>query len=122
MTKSIIMTKLRMTKSRIYYNMSSGIWIIYQKNNKILSGEPVRGPDGHCLRAAVGEEGEFVGRIVRGDPVKDFEGYRDRTATEKKILKNVFAEGDFYFRSGDIMVMDELGWFYFQDRAGDTFR
>ena len=27
-----------------------------------------------------------------------------------------------YFRSGDIMCMDEFGWIYFMDRAGDTFR
>jgi len=86
------------------------------------TGEPVRGADGMCQRAAIGEEGEFVGRIVRGDPVMDFEGYRDKTATEKKILRDVFSEGDLYFRSGDIMVMDEIGWLYFRDRAGDTFR
>lgn len=24
--------------------------------------------------------------------------------------------------SGDILVMDELGYFYFKDRTGDTFR
>ena len=25
-------------------------------------------------------------------------------------------------RSGDILVLDEEGWLYFQDRKGDTFR
>ena len=53
---------------------------------------------------------------------KDFQGYRDPEATKKKVLENVFGQGDLYFRSGDILVMDELGWLYFKDRSGDTFR
>ena len=31
-------------------------------------------------------------------------------------------KGDRAFASGDIMVMDELGYVYFRDRIGDTFR
>ena len=69
-----------------------------------------------------GEAGEFIGKIVRGDPVKDFEGYKDKEATKKKILADVFTKGDLYFRSGDVLVKDELGYLYFKDRYGDTFR
>ena len=77
---------------------------------------------GFCIQCAPGEGGEFIGKIVKGDPLKDFVGYQDKEATEKKILRNVFAQGDLYFRSGDYMVKDEFGWLYFLDRLGDTFR
>jgi fatty-acyl-CoA synthase len=49
-------------------------------------------------------------------------GYADKAATEKKVLRNAFAPGDAYFRTGDLMRMDEEGYFYFVDRVGDTFR
>ncbi|KAG7160226.1 Long-chain fatty acid transport protein 1-like [Homarus americanus] len=69
-----------------------------------------------------GEAGEFVGVIKRNDPIRDFHGYADKKATEKKIVKDVMKKGDTAFRSGDILVMDELGYMYFKDRTGDTFR
>lgn len=43
-------------------------------------------------------------------------------ASEKKIIHDVFKNGDLYFNSGDILVMDAMGYFYFKDRTGDTFR
>lgn len=86
------------------------------------TGDPIRDTNGFCIPCGPGEPGEFIGKIVRGDPVKDFQGYRDPEATKKKVLTNVFRQGDLYFRSGDILVMDELGWLYFKDRSGDTFR
>ena len=64
----------------------------------------------------------MVGKIVRGDPIKDFKGYKDATATNKKVLSNVLKKGDLFFRSGDILIMDELGFLTFKDRVGDTFR
>ena len=59
---------------------------------------------------------------MKGDPIKDFVGYKDDTATSKKIVKDVINKGDLFFRSGDILSMDELGWIYFKDRIGDTYR
>jgi len=34
----------------------------------------------------------------------------------------VFAPGDSWYRTGDLMRQDEQGFFYFVDRVGDTFR
>ncbi len=84
--------------------------------------EPVRNDEGLCMKTDPGEPGEFIGKIVKGDPIKDFKGYKDSSATNKKVLSDVFKKGDMYFRTGDIMVMDEFGNISFKDRAGDTFR
>ena len=87
-----------------------------------VTGQELRGPDGLCIRCKPGEPGEFVGQIVKNHPVRDFDGYADKAATQKKIVKNVWKSGDMCFRSGDILIMDEFGWLYFKDRSGDTFR
>lgn len=87
-------------------------------------GEPVRNADGFCIRCAVNEAGEVLGKIV-DDPSNvgsRFEGYTDKLASEKKVLRNVFAAGDSWIRTGDLMRKDEKGYFYFVDRIGDTFR
>jgi len=87
------------------------------------SGSPVRGDDGLCIACAAGEVGEAVGRIGTADRGGGhFEGYTDPAETEKKILRDVFAEGDAWFRTGDLMLRDEQGYFHFVDRIGDTFR
>lgn len=86
------------------------------------TGEELRDENGFCINCKPGEPGEFVGKIVKNDPVKDFVGYTDQAATRKKMVSNVWSRGDVCFRSGDILVMDEFGWLYFKDRCGDTFR
>merc|ERR1712183_803954 len=50
------------------------------------------------------------------------QGYVDKVATKKKIVRDVLLKGDTYFRSGDLLYADEFGWMYFMDRMGDTFR
>ena len=86
-------------------------------------GGPVRNADGLCTVCARGEVGEAIGRIGAADDGGGrFEGYTDADETEKKILRDVLAKGDAWFRTGDLMRLDEGGYFHFVDRVGDTFR
>lgn len=87
------------------------------------SGAPLRNDEGFCIACARGEAGEAIGRIGRADEGGGrFEGYTDASETEKKILRDVFAKGDAWFRTGDLMRLDDKGFFHFVDRIGDTFR
>lgn len=87
-----------------------------------ITREILRDSNGFCIRCEPNEPGIFVGKINRKNAVNDFAGYTDKSATKEKVLENVFRKGDCFFNSGDILVMDELGYFYFKDRTGDTFR
>ena len=86
--------------------------------------KPMRDADGRCIPCKPGEIGEIIGEIIDDPnaPANRFEGYADTNANETKILRNVFRDGDAWFRSGDLVTRDERGYFYFVDRIGDTFR
>jgi fatty-acyl-CoA synthase len=88
------------------------------------SGEPRRNGEGFCERCLANEVGEAVGLIPGGD--KDlagrFEGYADAEASARKVLRNVFKDGDAWYRTGDLMRRDERGFYYFVDRVGETYR
>lgn len=86
------------------------------------TGDVVRDKNGLCVLCKPGEPGEFIGKIVKNHPSREFDGYVDKKATEKKIAHDVMSKGDMWFRSGDLLTMDEFGWMYFVDRMGDTFR
>ena len=90
----------------------------------VATNAPVRDARGFCVPCAVNETGEALGRIgnARGDIGRRFKGYTSAADTEKKILRDVFAPDDAWFRTGDLMRRDEKGFFYFVDRIGDTFR
>ena len=83
---------------------------------------PARDAAGRCVRCAPHEASEALGEIVSANGATRFEGYTDSAASATKILRNVFAAGDAWYRTGDLMRQDEQGFFYFVDRVGETYR
>lgn len=85
---------------------------------------PKRNAQGYCEICDPGEVGEVISQILNDPkrPSQRFEGYSNSGESKQKVLKSVFEPGDRWFRSGDLMRRDALGYFYFIDRIGDTFR
>jgi fatty-acyl-CoA synthase len=88
------------------------------------TSEPRRNSQGFCEPCLPNEIGEAVGLIPepRGQRAGRFEGYADPEASARKVLRNVFKEGDAWYRTGDLMRRDERGFYYFVDRVGETYR
>lgn len=83
------------------------------------TGQPLRGADGRLAKVGKGGTGLLLSGISDSQP---FDGYTDKEATEKKIVRDAFADGDAWFISGDLMLDQGLGHASFVDRLGDTFR
>ncbi|HQA08652.1 MAG TPA: long-chain-acyl-CoA synthetase, partial [Syntrophomonadaceae bacterium] len=84
------------------------------------TGEIIRDENGYAIKCEVGETGLLICEI---NELNVFAGYvNNPQATEEKILRNMFKEGDCYFNSGDLVCLAENDYFSFVDRLGDTFR
>ena len=83
------------------------------------TGEPVRGADGRVRKVGNGEPGLLLSKVSNFQP---FDGYTDKKATEKKLVRNAFRDGDAWFNTGDLMRSQGFGHAAFTDRLGDTFR
>jgi acyl-CoA synthetase (AMP-forming)/AMP-acid ligase II len=79
----------------------------------------LRRADGRLQRCCADEAGVMLGKIADGS---GFDGYRDRAATEGKIVRGAFEASDAWFNTGDLMRVDRWRNLYFADRLGDTFR
>ncbi|MBW7470625.1 long-chain-acyl-CoA synthetase [Marinobacter sp. M216] len=81
--------------------------------------DPIRNTKGHMEEVAKGEPGLLIGEITKK---WSFEGYTQKDATEKSILRDAFKKGDAWFNTGD--VLKEIGCRHLQfvDRMGDTYR
>ncbi|XP_046973611.1 long-chain fatty acid transport protein 1-like [Vanessa cardui] len=87
-----------------------------------VTGQILRNENGRCINCGPYEPGLLLGKIDPKKAILTFAGYADKTASEKKMVRNVRVKGDCYFNTGDILEMDYYGYFYFKDRTGDTFR
>jgi fatty-acyl-CoA synthase len=83
------------------------------------TSEPARGTDGRVRRVPPGRSGLLLSPVSRLAP---FDGYTDKAASEKKLVRNAFKDGDVWFNTGDLMSPQGLGHAAFADRLGDTFR
>jgi fatty-acyl-CoA synthase len=83
------------------------------------TGEPARGQDGRVRKVRSGEPGLLLSKVSNSQP---FDGYTDQQATEKKLVRNAFRDGDVWFNTGDLMRSQGFGHAAFTDRLGDTFR
>jgi len=83
------------------------------------TGEPLRDDKGRVRKVPSGEPGLLLSKVSNFQP---FDGYTDSQASEKKLVRNAFRDGDVWFNTGDLMRSQGFGHAAFTDRLGDTFR
>lgn len=78
-----------------------------------------RGANGRLRRVRTGQVGLLLSKVTGSSP---FDGYTDKAATEAKLVRDGFQDGDVWFDTGDLVR--NQGWHHiaFVDRLGDTFR
>ncbi|CAM2794631.1 long-chain-acyl-CoA synthetase [Prescottella defluvii] len=83
------------------------------------TGRARRGPTGRLRRVGTGEVGLLLSKVTDRAP---FDGYTDPEASEKKLVRNGFKDGDCWFDTGDLVRSQGFMHVAFVDRLGDTFR
>lgn len=106
--------------SSILFNFAHTIVKIDPLNESELYRDP---KTGLCVPAGVNEPGEMMTKIPADQIKTAFQGYYgNKKASDEKVIRNIYKQGDAYFRSGDLLRWDENNFVYFVDRLGDTFR
>ncbi len=85
----------------------------------IEADAPRRDAGGFMQKLGRGETGLLLTEVSEKMP---FDGYTQKDASEKKLLRDVFKKGDCWFNTGDLMRAQGFGHVQFVDRVGDTFR
>jgi len=81
--------------------------------------KPLRDARGHLQRVPAGGIGLLLGEVSDRAP---FDGYTDPAASEAKLFRDVFKQGDCWFNTGDLVRDQGFHHIQFVDRVGDTFR
>jgi len=94
-------------------------------NYDILNDEIVMDKNGYYQPVSKEQTGLLLTEITEQD---SYDGYTDKKASDKRILRNVLKQGDCYFNTGDLIKQVEVGFsfglphYQFVDHIGDTFR
>ena len=97
------------------YNMQTFAIVKYDSEEDV----PIRDENGFMQKVDLGEVGLLIFPLQSD---VGFIGYTDKKATDSKILRNVFKEGDAWVNSGDLVRDQGCNHIMFVDRLGDTFR
>jgi citronellyl-CoA synthetase len=81
--------------------------------------EPILTRKGYMKKVKNNGVGLLLGEITDRYP---YDGYTEKSKTEKTILRNVFTKGDAWFNTNDLVRDMGFGHTQFVDRLGDTFR
>lgn len=85
------------------------------------NGELLRDAWGRVVEAEIDEPGELLVRARRSG-LGVYHGYVDGSATEARLVRSAFRDGDALFRTGDVLRRDRDGFYYFVERRGDGYR
>lgn len=78
---------------------------------------------GRCIECGPNEVGELLTQADNKFQHTRFVGYFNQPKMSKaKLVENAFEKDDVFMRTGDLLYRSADNYWYFADRAGDTFR
>lgn len=105
--------------------MCGNLSILNQRQGEVVrfnfdSSKLLLDENDHLIKCNPGMVGVLLCEI---NDINAFYGYvNDLEATEAKIIRNAFREGDAYLNTYDLMELHENDYISFVDRLGDTYR
>ncbi|HBQ27241.1 MAG TPA: hypothetical protein DD791_12665 [Syntrophomonas sp.] len=106
-------------------DVCGNLCILNQRQGEVVrfnfdSSELLRDENSRLIKCSPGMVGVLLCEI---NAINVFYGYvNDPEATEAKIIRNAFSEGDTYLNTYDLMELHENDYISFVDRLGDTYR